>query len=207
MHVTLTGVVLFLHIAVAIVAFAMAGLMHTALQFLARARSVGEMRSWAAVVHRLDPLFPVMALLLLGLGSWLVHLGSHTDDRFGFTTGWILTAIVALVVIEGLAGVLLAPRAKRAVRLVEEAGSDPVSAQLHAAVVDPVLWHVAHVATFGFLGVVFLMAAKPSGAWSPVIVALGVLVGLVASTAQLRGLVDAPGGPVPAQRTESVTPV
>src|SRR3954465_3685795 len=103
MHVKLFSVVLFLHITVVIVAFAMAGVMHTAINVVPRARSVQELRPWGAVMHRIEPLFPIMALLLLGLGIWLVHLGAPTDDAFSFSDGWVITAIVTLVVVEGAA--------------------------------------------------------------------------------------------------------
>ncbi len=185
MDVTLGGVVLFLHIAVAIVGFTIAGIMHTALQSLARASEVREMRSWAAVVHRLDPLFPLVAVLLLALGSWLVHL---SGGEFRWSDGWIVTAVAALVVIEAAAGAMVAPRAKRFVHDITHMPDGPVPADLHARALDPALWHLTHVASVGFLGVVFLMAAKPSGAWSVIIVVVAVAIGVALSQLQLRGL-------------------
>jgi len=199
MHVTLAGVVLFLHIFVAIVAFMMAGVLHAALQALARARDIREARSWAMLMHRLDPLFPLAALLLLGLGAWLIHL---SGGEFSWHDGWVITAVVSLVVIEGLAGARLAPKAKAIVAEIEQAGDGPISESLHRRIIDPLAWHVGHIATFGFAGVVFLMAAKPSGAWSPVIVVIGAVIGVVLSGAQLRAL--PPGGAaVPVQRPQS----
>lgn len=197
MHVTLAGFVLFLHISVAIAAFMMAGVMHAALQALARARNVSEMRSWARTVHRLDPLFPIAALLLLGLGSWLIHL---SGGEFRWSDGWIITAVTTLVVIEGLSGALLAPRAKKLVQAVEHSNDGPVPEVLHKATVDPVVWHLAHMATIGFLGVVFLMAAKPAGGWAVVIAVVAVGVGVLASALQLRAVPAAGQAAVPEQR-------
>jgi hypothetical protein len=122
MRIDLFGVILFLHITVVIAAFAMAGVMHAALQATARAGTVQELRSWGHLMHRIEPLFPVMALLLLGLGSWLVHLGANTDDNFGFSDGWIITAIVTLVLVEAMGGAILAPRGKKLTGLIEDAG-------------------------------------------------------------------------------------
>jgi hypothetical protein len=202
MNITLTGVVLFLHITAAIVAFAMAGVVHAALPAVARAKTVVEMRPWAAVLHRLDPLFPLVALVLLGLGAWLVHLGAHTDDQFSFSDGWILTAIVTLVVIEATAGALLAPQAKRLVRMVHDHDDGPPSDEIRAVATDARIWHAGHVATFGFLGVVFLMAVKPTGAIVVVPPLVGAALGLVLSTLQLRRL--RVGGPATLPRQREV---
>ena len=200
MHVTLFGVVLFLHITVALLAFAMAGVMHTALNVVGRGRTVTELRPWAAVMHRIEPLFPVMALLLLGLGAWLVHLGAHTDDAFSFSTGWILTAIITLVVVEAAGGAVLAPHGKKLTALIHDAPDGPVTAEIVAAARRPLFWDLAHLTTFGFVGVVFLMAAKPSGAWAPVFPIVGAVLGVVLSRLQLAALPPADATAVPGQR-------
>jgi hypothetical protein len=201
MHVTLSGFVLFLHIAVAIASFMIAAVLHAAFHVLPRTRDVAEMRSWTALMHRLEPLLPVSALVLLGLGAWLVHLGG--DEGFGFSDGWVLTAIVFLVVVEGLAGALLAPRTKALVAKVHAAADGPVPDDIRRATVDPVTWDIGHIATFGFLGVVFLMAAKPSGAWAPVFPVAGAVIGVGLSRLQLRAAAQQPGhaAEVPGQRT------
>jgi hypothetical protein len=202
MHVTLFGVVLFLHITVVIVAYAMAGVMHTSLNVVARGRSVQELRPWGRVMHRIEPLFPLMALLLLGFGIWLVHLGAHTDDAFSFSDGWVITAIVTLVLVEAAGGIVLAPHGKKLTGLIEHAPDGTVSEEIHAAAVRPLFWDIAHVTTFAFLGVVFLMAAKPSGGWAPVFPVIGALVGLVLSRAQLSAVANAAAtGDVPSQRS------
>lgn len=201
MHVTLFGVVLFLHISVAIVAFAMAGVMHTSLQVVGRGRTVQELRPWAAVMHRIEPLFPIMALVLLGLGAWLVHLGRHTEDAFSFSTGWILTAMITLVVVEAAGGAVLAPHGKKLTALIHEAADGPVTPEIVAAARRPLFWDLAHLTTFGFLGVVFLMAAKPAGGWAPVFPVAGAVIGVALSRLQLRAI-EAAGSAaaVPGQR-------
>lgn len=200
MHIDLFGVVLFLHISVAIVAFAMAGVMHTSLQAVARAGMVQEMRSWGRVMHRLEPLFPLMALLLLGLGIWLVHLGHGTDDGFSFKDGWVVTAIVTLVAVEAMGGAVLAPRGKQFTTMIEHAPDGAVADDLHARAVDPAVWYAAHITTFAFLGVVFLMATKPEGQWAWLFPTVGAVVGVLLSKLQLDALSSPFDGAVPAQR-------
>jgi hypothetical protein len=189
MHVTLFGVVLFLHITVAIIAFMLAGVLHAALGVLARARDVRDMRSWTALVHRIEPLLPVMALILLGFGAWLIHL---SGKRFAWSDGWVSTSVVALIVVEALSGALIAPRSKAMTLLVNGSPDGPVPDELTRATRDPIVWHLAHVATFGFAGVVFLMAVHPTGFLSPVIVVLAAALGVAVSAAQLRPLDKAP---------------
>ena len=200
MHVELFGVILFLHIGVAIVAFAMAGVMHTALQTMSRGTTVQELRSWGRVMHRIEPLFPIAALLLLGLGAWLVHLGAKADDGFSFSDGWVITAIVTLVAVEAVGGAILAPRGKKLTALMEQAADGPVPDEIRAATRDPMVWYAAHITTFAFLGVVFVMAAKPAGAWAWLFPAIGAVVGIALSKLQLDGLPSAGEAPVPSQR-------
>src|SRR5471032_1195823 len=167
MHVTLFGFVLFLHILTAIVAFMMAAIVHAGLPALARARDVREMRSWAALLHRLEPLFPIAALVLLLLGAWLIHL---SKGRIHWGDGWLLTSLITLIVVEAVAGAKLAPKAKAAVKAVEDAADGPVPDSVRRTALEPWIWYPSHVATFGFAAVVFLMAARPAGAWAVVIV-------------------------------------
>jgi hypothetical protein len=206
MHITLFGVVLFLHITVAIVAFAMAGVMHTSLQVVGRAREVQAIRSWGAVMHRIEPLFPMMALLLLALGAWLVHLGAHTDDAFSFSDGWIITAITTLVLVEAAGGAILAPRGKKLTQLIRDAPDGAVTDDIHRSATDPWVWHAAHITTFGFLGVVFLMAAKPDGAGAPLFPIVGAVVGIVMAQLQLNALPATGLAEVPGQRSGAAQP-
>jgi hypothetical protein len=207
MGITLFGFVLFLHISFVVVAFAMAGIVHAAMPAVARARDVSQMRPWVELLHRLDPLFPLVALMLLGLGSWLVHLGAHTDDAFSFKDGWVITSIVTLVVIEGIAGAMLAPTAKRLVVTVRETADGVPGADLRAATRDPKIWYPGHIATFGFLGIVFVMATKPAGGWAWLFPTVGALVGIALARLQLARLeVSSDAGALAAQRAAAVEP-
>ncbi|HVY09928.1 MAG TPA: hypothetical protein VHB18_07270, partial [Mycobacteriales bacterium] len=94
-------VVLFLHVGVVIIGFMIAAVLHASLHSLARAESAEQARPFAALVHRLEPLFPVVALFILGFGAWLIHLDKNFVD---WGDGWILTSLITLIVIEGLSG-------------------------------------------------------------------------------------------------------
>lgn len=199
MHISLAGFVLFLHIGVAILAFMIAGVLHSALHAMARARTVAQLRPFAALVHRLEPLLPIAAVLLLGLGAWLIHLSA---GEFSWSDGWVLTAVTTLVLVEGLAGAALAPRTKKLIQMIESAPDGEVPLQLRRAVLDPVVWDIAHIATVGFLGLVFLMAAKPSGAFSVPLVVVAAAVGVALSRWQLAKVPQV-SSEVPGQRASA----
>lgn len=202
MNITLGGFVLFLHIGVAIVAFMIAAVLHLSLHALSRAKTVGEMRPFAGFVHRLEPLLPILALALLGLGAWLIHL---SDGEFKWSNGWIITAVTALVIIEGMAGALLAPRSKKLVAVIKAAPDGAVPENIRRASLDPMIWDIAHAATVGFLGVVFIMADKPSGGMATVIVVVAAAIGVALSRWQLSMAGGGtPGGfRLPGQRAHS----
>jgi len=201
MDITLAGFVLFLHIGVVITSFMIAGVLHAAFHVLPRTRSIAEMRPWAAVMHRIEPLLPILAVAILGLGAWLVHL--EHGDGVRWSDGWVLTPLVALVIIEALAGALLAPRTKALCERVAEAADGPVPDDIRRMTVNPLVWDVGHVATFGFLAVVFVMTAKPDGSIAWLFPVVGAVIGLALSRLQLKAAAAAiatGSSAVPSQR-------
>lgn len=201
MNITLAGFVLFLHIAIVIASFMIAGILHAAFHVLPRARTVAEMRPWAAVMHRIEPLLPILALGILAMGAWLVHL--EGGDGVRWSDGWVLTPLITLIVIEGLAGAVLAPRSKALCQRVAEAADGPVPDDLRQMTVNSAIWDVGHIATFAFVAVVFVMTAKPDGSIAWLFPVVGAAVGVALSRLQLKAaaaVIAGGGGAVPAQR-------
>jgi hypothetical protein len=182
MRVSLGGFVLFLHIGVVIASFMIAAVLHAALHAMPRAKMVAQLRPFAALVHRLEPLLPILAVVILGMGAWLVHLD---NGEFGWGDGWILTGLITLVVVEGLAGSLLAPRTKKLVALIDAAPEGDVPAEVRRATLDPIIWDIAHIATVGFIGVVFIMSDKPSGGFAVALVIVAAGLGVALSRWQI----------------------
>lgn len=161
----------FAHVTVVIVGFSMAAVLHTALFMMRSAKGVDDLRQWPRVIARLEPLLPVDALLILLTGSWLIQLNG---DEFSWEDGWISASFIGLVLAE-LAGGALAPRSKKLRRAIRDAEPGPISPELRRRITDPWLWCIAHINTATFLGIVFLMVVKPSGAASA-----GLLLGIAA---------------------------
>ena len=204
MEITLTGVVLFLHIGIVICSFMIAGILHAAFHVLPRTHSIAEMRPWAAVMHRLEPLLPILAIGILGMGTWLVHL--EHGDGVRWSDGWVLTPLVTLVLIEAVAGALLAPRTKALCEQVAQAEDGPVPVEIRRLTVNSLVWDIGHIATFGFFGIVFVMAVKPAGSVVWLFPVVGAVVGVVLSRLQLAAAtaaaaaIDAEPMTVPPQR-------
>jgi hypothetical protein len=182
----LVDVVLFLHIATALLAFAIGGIIHAGEWSAHRATTVGELRGSLAVGHKLEPLFPVLLVLLFVFGAWLIHLN---DPEFHFKDDWISVSIGAVIVLLVVGGAVLAPRAKRQRESLAGNGADSISPELRASVNDPVLWRFGHFNTGLALAVVFLMTTKPHLLGSLVAVAVGAVAGLaIGSLGRQRAL-------------------
>ena len=137
MHMTTTDVVLFLHITVAIAAFGVAAVLLVSMSQMRRAENVSVLRSWARVAHRAEPMFPVLVLFLIVLGAWLIHL---SGGEFSWSDGWVITAVVGLVIMEAYGGIVLAPAGKKLHETVEATPDGAVPPNLRAMVLNRLAW-------------------------------------------------------------------
>ncbi|HKC29698.1 MAG TPA: hypothetical protein VKB75_16905 [Jatrophihabitans sp.] len=196
----LVDVVLFAHILIAICAFAIATVLHVG-QLVARgATSTATLKAWNPVNHRVEPLFPILALVLFALGAWLIGL---SDGEFAWSDGWVITAAVGLGAMEAVGGAVLAPRGKKAYEAVAAAADGPVDPTLRAIVVDRAAFGAAFFETTTALGILFLMATKPSAAASVAIVVVCAVAGAVLGSALARpGVTVSAGFPSAAAAAE-----
>lgn len=190
-HMNTFDIVLFLHIAVAVFTFGIAGLLLTGLAQMRRAESIAVLRSWQRLTHRVEPWFPFLVLILIALGGWLIAL-SH--KQFSWTDGWVLTSLVTLVIMEAYGGIVLAPNGKRLHAMVEAAPEGPVPHEIHSAVMNPLVWAGAWGEMGLAIGVLFLMPTKPSGVWAVVIVAIAGLLSVTIGYRQSTSNINATSG-------------
>jgi hypothetical protein len=193
MHIHGVDVVLFLHIAVAVFTFAVAGIMLTGLAQMRRAESVAVLRSWERLTHRVEPWFPILVAVLIALGAWLIAL---SKKEFSWSDGWVLTSVITLVIMEAYGGAVLAPNGKKLHAMLDAAPDGPVPDDIHAAVMNPLVWAGAWGETGLATGILFIMPTKPSGAWAVVIVAiiglLAMAIGYRQSTSAVNARSDEP---------------
>lgn len=97
------------------------------------------------------------ALLLLGFGLWLVHLGG-----FGYGAGWI-DAALALYLLSLLLGGIGGRRPKQARKLAAQLAAEerPASAELHALLDDRLSLAVNYASAAAVLAILVLMVFKP----------------------------------------------
>jgi uncharacterized membrane protein len=97
------------------------------------------------------------ALLVLGFGLWLVHLGG-----FGYGAGWV-DAAIALTLAALVLGAIGGRRPKQARQLATcLAGEDaPASAELRALLNDPLSLAANYTSAAAVLAILVLMVFKP----------------------------------------------
>jgi hypothetical protein len=172
----LYDVVLFAHIAVVLFALSLAGAIHTSEWLTARAGTVQEMRVLAKPQVWGILFAPVVGLLLL-LGSWLVKLSDDRSAQYSFGDGWVVLAIIVLVLAFVIGFGLEGPHAERLMKALAEAPDGPATPELKALATTAVPWVVGHAVTFAVVGVVCNMVNKPGTAVSTLVVVVGAVVG------------------------------
>lgn len=200
MHVALGDFVLFLHIVVAVIAFGVAGVLLVSMSAMARATEMSVVRSWAAVSHRAEPMFPILVLFLIALGAWLIHL---SGGRISWSDGWVDVAVVGLVLMEAYGGIVLAPAGKKLHETVEAAPDGVVPPAIRSKILNRAVWAGAYGNTALALGILFDMPTKPSGPLAIIIVAaagvIGIALGLwMCDAAAARAGISAPAPASPA---------
>ena len=170
----LVDVVLFLHIAVVLIAFGISSVLHTSEWSIANSTSVAEIRTLRRTPQRLEPLFPLLIVTLFGLGAWLLHLDSQD---FHWSDGWVITSVTALLLLLLAGGTLLDPRSKRLTRLLDADPNGPLTQPAFDALTDRVGWTVSHSSTGLALAIVFIMVVKPTGVVSVAVTIVATTIG------------------------------
>ena len=122
-----------------------------------RRRAPSEIAVLLGLARAGVPLVGVGALLLLGFGLWLVHLGP-----WGFGTGWVdgaLALFVLALVLGAIGG--QGPKAARqhAAKLASE--DAPLDAELRALLDDPASRALNYASALAVLAILALMVFKP----------------------------------------------
>lgn len=170
---TLYNVVLFAHVLVLLAAIALAGSIHGSELLMRRAQTAAQLRI-LALPGKLGPLFAVLVLLLVGLGSWLTAL-SKDPDKFEMGDSFIWTALVGAVLLFLSGPIIHAPHAKHLKQALDASAEGPATTELRAtALARPGVvtgwWN-----TFLAIGIAFNMVSKPETA--------GCIVALIAASA------------------------
>jgi hypothetical protein len=173
--------VLFMHVIGAIGYFLSIGMWLFVLVGLRRAQYVEQVR---ALIHLNDlsgPFGAVSAVVLLAAGLYLAF------TAWSGLPGWILVALISLVVIVPTNAAIIAPRRSAIVKLLTHEGSDgTISDALRQRLHDPALLVMVQTVAALLLGIVFLMTTKPDLAGSMIVMAIALVLGLASGIAVSR---------------------
>jgi len=170
--VSVYSISLFLHIVGALGLFAVLGLEWAGLYHLHRTTRAGQVREWTRLLAAPRVAGPA-ALIILVTG---IHLSA---TRWG-PQRWIVVGLGGMVVIAVLSAAVGDRRAGAIARALP-AEDGPIPASLRRQLHDPVLTLALRVRTALFLGIVFLMSAKPSGGGALAVMGLAAVVGVAAA--------------------------
>ena len=168
-------IVLFLHVSGAIGYFVSMGIWLFGLAALGRAQRVEQMRALTHLIGRSGPLSGISVLLLLATGLYMAV------TAWGLATGWILVALISLILIASLGSAFIEPRRRTIDRLAQQAPDGPLPRSLERSTHDPVLLTALLTVTILLLGIVFLMTNKPSLIGSLIVMAIALALGLAVS--------------------------
>lgn len=169
-------VVLFVHIAVVMAAFTLAGAIKASEWLTPRAATVQEMRQLVRPQAWGVGFAPVIALLLL-LGGWLVKLSEDRSSRYEYGDGWVWTAAVVLAIAFVAGFALEGPHAERLIKALAAAPDGPPSPELRELAAAPLPWVLSHAIPLMIVGVVANMANKPGTAVSILVILVGAVLG------------------------------
>jgi hypothetical protein len=175
---TLYSLALFVHILGALALFGALGLEWVALLNLRRVQTAEQAREWLKVFALFPRVYPF---------AWGVILlaGLYMTAAVWKGAGWIIVALVSVVVLGAAGGALTARRmASLAQGIAREKGV--LSGELRKALNDPYLLAVFQVRLAFTLGIVFLMVTKPGLLVGLMDMGVATFLGLL-STLPLRG--------------------
>lgn len=166
-------IALFFHVSAAIGYFIAIGAWLLSLAMLRKVQRVEQVRILTQLTGRLGPLFGISALLLLATGLYMAI------TAWGLLTGWIMVALVSMILIAPLGTAFIEPRRRAIERLAREAPDGMLPESLEQHTHDPVLLTALQTVTILLLGIVFLMTNKPSLVVSLIVIAVALVLGLI----------------------------
>ncbi len=143
---------------------------------LGRAQRVEQVRALIHLNNLSGPFSGISALLLLATGLYMAL------TAWGGLSGWILVALISLLLMFPTSAALIVPRRRALVdKMAREAPEGPLSEALKQRIYDPVLLAVLLTVAALLLGLIFLMTTKPDVVGSLIVMAVALLIGLASS--------------------------
>src|SRR5437868_7141938 len=166
--------VLFVHLVGAVALFIGQGIEWTASSLFRNASSTEQLRSWLRVFKVSPPLSGA------GVGILLLSGGFLASRSGAMKQGWIPTALIGIFIALAIGFTLILPRMKR-IQVSLPPGNEPLSTSLRVLSNDPALLTAIRVRVMLATAILYLMAAKIPLTPSLVVLAIGIVLGLIFS--------------------------
>lgn len=176
----LNPIALFLHVIGAIGYFLGIGTWLVVLVGMRRAQRVEQVR---ALIHLTDlsgPLAGLSVLLIVASGLYMAL------TAWSLQTGWILVALISLILMVPSSAVLIVLHRSALDRLAREALDGPVPEALAQRIHDPVLATVLQTVAALLVGFVFLMTTKPDLVGSIIVMVVALVLGVASGVLVAR---------------------
>ena len=161
----------YVHFLAIVGAIAGATLLHFNLSRLRRATTVGPARDAAGSIAKVAPLMPLFALALLVTGAVLVQ------QRWPWSSGWVIAAVVGLISMPLSAVAIVKPRMMAIGMSLKDAKEGPLDPSHVALINDRLIWGAMYYNHVMALTIMLIMVGKPSLVPSIAILLVPVLVG------------------------------
>ncbi len=171
----LYSIALFIHVMAAMAMFTVIGIVMVSVVSMRRAQTVEQLQARTTLAYRADKLMPAILVLVLVPTIYMVFAS------WGWTTAWINTALIALVLASPLGPAINTRRLEALYKATEGASSGPLSAALLKQRDDHVLWASCCIFTGILIGIVFLMTVKPGVVGSLATIVVALALGLITS--------------------------
>jgi hypothetical protein len=176
---TVYTVVLYSHLLGALALFIGYGIEWVSSSLFRNAASTEQVRAWLRVFKVSPPLSGAGLGVLLLSGGYLASLSGAMKQ------GWIPATLLAVGLALLLGFALILPRMNR-IRKALPSMNEPIPAELHSRLADPVLLGAIRVRVLLAAGIVYLMAAKLPFMPSLIALAVALFVGALFSLSVIR---------------------
>ena len=117
-------------------------------------------------------MFPISMILVILAGIYMVE-----DGDIGWSTGWMNTSLIALIIMGAGGGMLMTPRVGAIRKAADAAPDGPVPADITSKINDPILWGTLHAFTLALFAIIWNMTTKPGDAQAGIIILLAFVIG------------------------------
>ena len=160
---------LFIHILGAVTWFSALALTQRGGQQLRKAESAEHALMWLGILKPTGGMFAGAGVFLLATGLYM------TSKLWTYTTSWVLTAFITLILLLALGGGIVGRTMAKIAGLTAAAPTGPIPAEAKSLIDQQGLWVLIGGLQGAAIGLVWLMTNKPG--W---VASIGTIVGLFA---------------------------